>query len=656
MKFSHSLQLNSNPEWMEYYIAYSNLKKIIYTIENARAGTQVEEPSTSTDLETAPLIGVPSQVSTLEEVNTFFTKALNEERERINTFYIDMHRKITKECLEIKEEVLNREAMEQLSLRNQSVNVSPVMLPGNMMQSPARGEDRESMPASSSPEPPPFFSILLWASNNMRLVRKELMQRIVEVFVSLSNLKEFVETNHTGFSKILKKYEKVIGAKLKEQYMKQLELDFPYLPTTRRSLEEHINVAVESYARVATEGKRDLAEAELKQNLREHIVYKRNTIWRDMVDKERRNQTIGFVTEEPADVFQGKYVLIRLCGCPVYVPRNSTHGLVILLALVLLIALPNANIFGTPAQNNCFAILVFGSLLWAFEALPLFITSILVPFLVVIMRVMVVNGERLNAKDTAKLIFSSMFGPVIMLLLGGFSLAGALSKHNIAKEAASFILGRAGTKPHFVLLANMFVSTFASMWISNVAAPVLCFSLISPILRNLPSRSSYARCLVLGIAMAANVGGMASPIASPQNIIAVGTMSPSPSWIEWFAIALPVCLVLDLAIWALLLLIYRPHQEIVPPELYGSHTPKPWNGTQLFVIGVSVLTIVLWCLESTMEGIFGDMGVIAIIPIVFFYGFGILTKDDWNSMLWSGDPFHVSGDACNGWYCSWKSS
>jgi phosphate transporter len=120
---------------------------------------------------------------------------------------------------------------------------------------------------------------------------------------------------------------------------------------------------------------------------------------------------------------------------------------------------------------------------------------------------------RMTSKATAALIFSTMFSPVIMLLLGGFSLAAALSKHNIAKMFASHILSQAGSKPRWVLLANMFVSTFASMWISNVAAPVLCYSLVSPILRNLPNKSPYAKCIVIGIAMAANVGGMASPIA-----------------------------------------------------------------------------------------------------------------------------------------------
>jgi phosphate transporter len=203
------------------------------------------------------------------------------------------------------------------------------------------------------------------------------------------------------------------------------------------------------------------------------------------------------------------------------------------------------------------------------------------------------------------------------------------------------IIGRSGSDPKWVILTNMLVSTFFSMWISNVAAPVLCFSLVSPILRNLPQKSPYGISLVLGIAMAANVGGMASPIASPQNIIAVGQMSPSPSWGEWFIIALPVCLILDLLIWGLLIAVYNPSitgQQAAPPEIFSNQhiANHKFNETQIFILFVSVFTILLWCTESVMKDVVGDMGVIAIIPIVCFYGTGVLTKDDWNSMLWSG--------------------
>jgi di/tricarboxylate transporter len=159
-------------------------------------------------------------------------------------------------------------------------------------------------------------------------------------------------------------------------------------------------------------------------------------------------------------------------------------------------------------------------------------------------------------------------------------------------------------------------------------------SLISPVLRNLPHRSPYARSLVIGIAMAANVGGMASPIASPQNAIAMGIMNPPPSWMEWFTIALPMCICLDLCIWVVLLFVYRPSETNVVATTSRS-TSISFNGKQWYIIGVCFLTVLLWCVEGSIEKYVGDMGIIAIIPMVAFYGAGILTKDDWNSMLWS---------------------
>lgn len=136
--------------------------------------------------------------------------------------------------------------------------------------------------------------------------------------------------------------------------------------------------------------------------------------------------------------------------------------------------------------------------------MPLFVTALMVPFLVVVLRVLrSTDGEdrRLTSPEATKYIFSQMFSPTIMLLLGGFTLAAALSKQNIDKVCsrkwpaappvfppinpcscpqvlATKVLSLAGTKPRSVLFAYMLVACFASMWISNVAAPVLCYSLI----------------------------------------------------------------------------------------------------------------------------------------------------------------------------------
>lgn len=279
--------------------------------------------------------------------------------------------------------------------------------------------------------------------------------------------------------------------------------------------------------------------------------------------------------------------------------------------------------------------------------MPLFVTALLIPFLIVILRVMRSEEEdidgrvtyhRLSAMDASKAVFASMLSPVIMLLLGGFSIAEALNKYGIAKSLATFILSKAGTRPSNVLFVNMLVASLASMWISNVAAPVLCFSLIRPILQSLPNESAFGPCLIMGIALASNLGGIASPIASPQNVIAIQNMSPPPSWGDWFCVSIPICLLGNLIVWLWLLKSYRitNNTRISSSTMNNMQSPdSPITSTQIFVIGVTVFTIVLWCIVRSYKEILGDMGIIAIIPLVAFFGSGVLTKDDFNNFLWS---------------------
>ena len=142
--------------------------------------------------------------------------------------------------------------------------------------------------------------------------------------------------------------------------------------------------------------------------------------------------------------------------------------------------------------------------------------------------------------------------------------------------------------------------------------------------------------LVMGIALASNVGGMTSPISSPQNIFAIERMvliGSTPSWLQWFAIALPIAILVDLLCWALLLLVYRPGQEV--QEIRPLKPNKdPWTATQLYVMFVSLATVGLWCANTYLETWTGEMGTLAILPLVAFFGPGVLGKDDWNGFLW----------------------
>lgn len=265
-------------------------------------------------------------------------------------------------------------------------------------------------------------------------------------------------------------------------------------------------------------------------------------------------------------------------------------------------------------------------------------TSLLIPFLSVLLNVVREEDpakpqKRLNSKDATSAIFAAMWTPVIMLLLGGFTLAAALSKCKIDKRLATLVLSKAGTQPKTVLVANMFVAAFASMLISNVAAPVLCYSIIEPMLRTLPSDSNMSKAVIIGIALASNIGGMLSPIASPQNVVAMGIMQPEPTWLQWFFIVIPVGAISIVLIWLLLLVTFHPGRGTTISPIRP--VKERFTGLQWFVSLVTITTIALWCASHELEGIFGDMGVIAIIPIVLFFGIGILTKEDFNNFPWT---------------------
>jgi di/tricarboxylate transporter len=142
-----------------------------------------------------------------------------------------------------------------------------------------------------------------------------------------------------------------------------------------------------------------------------------------------------------------------------------------------------------------------------------------------------------------------------------------------------------------------------------------------------------SKAVIIGIALASNIGGMLSPIASPQNVVAMGIMTPEPTWLQWFFIVIPVGIVSIFLIWLLLLLTFQPGKgtSIAPIR----PLKEKFTGGQWFVSVVTIITIILWCTSHTLESVFGDMGVVAIIPIVLFFGIGILTKEDFNNFPWT---------------------
>ncbi|KAI9295894.1 SPX-domain-containing protein [Neoconidiobolus thromboides FSU 785] len=676
MKFSHTVQFNAVPEWRNHYIAYSNLKKLIYQIEKDLFSRSSPTGECNELDETCTLLGANTIA------NKSFMPALDEELKKIINFYTkketDLYTSVEKLChkafiLESRCNDIDSSHLIEEGIGTQQSN-SPDLIDIESEGAILQSSVLTGSPSNSDLKPSPlnrsnnknlkhrsisFYETPKKDTNILNSIERRLStggndkmnmdisfeeeaivltKKVIEHFVLLTELKNYVVLNYTGFSKILKKYDKVTGVSITKRYLNETVLaSYPYLESTKNKLDDQIIRIQTIYATLRNIDQQHAFE-ELKSHLREHLVWERNTVWRDMVSLERKAHSVGLKQLSfPKSTPQTTSTQIKASSLFSFTFTDGMQNSLLFLTFsVFFIILINYSPFSEREPANCFALLIFASLLWASEIIPLFVTALLIPFLIVVLKILKEdNGNRrLTAPEATHEIFASMFSPVIMLLLGGFSLASALSKHHIAKKMASAVLSYAGSEPSKVLLANMMVATFASMWISNVAAPVLCFSLIQPLLRTLPSKSPYARSLIMGIALASNIGGMASPISSPQNIIAISNMDPAPTWLQWFAISIPICLVGNILVWSALLLIYKPSSHNLTLNQIR-YTPEKFNNTQLFVCFVTLFTIILWCLAHQLESIIGDMGVIAIIPLVLFFGTGILSKDDFNNFLWT---------------------
>ncbi|KAI8625088.1 SPX-domain-containing protein [Xylariaceae sp. FL1651] len=696
MKFSHSIQFNAVPDWSSHYIAYSNLKKLIYQLEKT-----IHHRPGATDVETRPLLRH-------EDPEIVFSRALDVELEKISSFYGVKEKELFDEVSDLLRDIGYFE--EDGENGQNGVQRPTIQQPGTDQVRRTRGprssrsaysvhstedgiedsddEDQDETSAlnrkrrssmgsgygrrrsiHNNAHAPTDMTASTELTRSMRRYSTGfddyaetaqlfsdgimLKKRIISLYVQLCELKSYVQLNRTGFSKVLKKFDKIIDKELRSKYMKNtVDSAYPFLRETMRQLEENIKKMETAYASIVTQGDEVLARKDLRSHLREHVVWERNTVWRDLIGLERRAEAASLGDGLRGSQSDGIKVRLQGDDAPVIAMREiktpigrftyptwlfGSSMFTILGIIAVFLVLLFVPIMEKPEQQACLAMLVFVSLLWATEAIPLFVTSLLIPFLSVLLDVVrpeeIPHDNLKSKKDAAKYIFSAMWTPNIMLLLGGFAIAAALSKCKIDKRIATFVLSKAGTRPRTVLVANMLVAAFASMLVSNVAAPVLCFSIIEPMLRNLPSDSDMSKAVIMGIALASNIGGMLSPIASPQNVIALGLMEPEPTWLGWFFVVIPVGIVSIFLIWILLLLTFPSGMSAMIVPLRSVR--EPFTGQQWFVSIICIATIGLWCASHALESTFGDMGVIAILPIVIFFGVGILTKEDFNNFPWT---------------------
>ena len=330
-----------------------------------------------------------------------------------------------------------------------------------------------------------------------------------------------------------------------------------------------------------------------------------------------------------------------------YHPEDSTKR-VLKIALVAIVTLLLWNIptewYGiqnlTIVQQRIIAIFAFATLMWVLEIVSSWATSIAI---IVIMLLFCTDSgimPMVNEAEVGKLlsykgVMACFADPVIMLFIGGFVLAIAATKTGLDAQLAKVLLAPFGTKSEMVLLGFLLVTGLFSMFVSNTATAAMMLTFLTPVFRQLPPEGKGRIALAMSIPVAANLGGMGTPIGTPPNTIALKYLNDPEglnmglSFGQWMMFMFPLVVVLLFISWRLLLKFFPFTQKTVELKIEGG-MEKSFQSR--VVIVTFIITILLW-LSDQFTGI--NANTVAMIPFAVFALTGVINKRDLEQINWS---------------------
>lgn len=308
------------------------------------------------------------------------------------------------------------------------------------------------------------------------------------------------------------------------------------------------------------------------------------------------------------------------------------------LAVVLLMWFLPASSFGieglTVVQQRTIAIFCYAALMWMFEIIPAWATSVTtIVFLLIAVSNKGLANETMGSLVSYKELMAAFADPIIMLFLGGFVLAITASKVGLDVVLARVLLKPFGTNPKWVLLGFLTLISVMSMFMSNTATAAMMLAFLAPVLRTLPADGGGRVSLAMSIPIAANIGGLGTPIGTPPNAIAIGqlaAMDINVGFAAWMIRFVPVVIIMILFAWWLLQMLFpfkaKDIKIVITPSETHEMDWKFWAVTITFIA-----TILLW---MTGELTHLNSNVVALIPFGVFALLGIFTRDDFAKIDW----------------------
>lgn len=301
----------------------------------------------------------------------------------------------------------------------------------------------------------------------------------------------------------------------------------------------------------------------------------------------------------------------------------------------------------TVIQQRVIAIFAFATLMWIFEIVPAWATSVGIIGLMLLftsdsgISSMVADGM-VDGKPnfipnilSYKAIMATFADPVIMLFIGGFVLAIAATKTGLDSQMAKVLLKPFGTKPSMVLLGFILITGIFSMFVSNTATAAMMLTFLTPVFKQMDGNGKGRIALALSIPIAANIGGMATPIGTPPNAIAMKYLNDpdglnmNMGFGQWVSFMLPLTLILLFLGWIILLKIYPFTQNTLKLEIEGKM--KKDRKTYIVIVTFFV-TVLLWMFDK-FTGI--NSYTVAMIPLIVFALTGVVDRRDLEEINWS---------------------
>lgn len=253
--------------------------------------------------------------------------------------------------------------------------------------------------------------------------------------------------------------------------------------------------------------------------------------------------------------------------------------------------------------------------LWVTEAIPLHATA-----------VGIIGAEILLISDAAVLalpagfeappfaeFYAALANPVLMLFLGGFFLAEGAAKYSLDRNLARVLLRPFGTSPRGIMLGLMLITAALSMFMSNTATTATMTAVVLSVTATLPPGDRLRTALALSIPIAANIGGIATPVGTPPNAIALGGLAEAGitiTFLEWMLATLPFVLLTLAAAWVLLGRLHRSPTESIVLQIEGQfETSRP----AMVFYATFIVTVGLWLTEP-LHGI--NSQVVGFVPVV----------------------------------------